>query len=96
MWGVVADGGGGGTSYNDHMTTITAEAVSEGRTSRIWKSVATFLAGAVLAGGLATGVALAREDSPSPRVTSPANTVKSPSVSSLGDFGCRLQVHGPC
>ena len=96
MWGVTPDGGSGDTSYNDHMTTITAEAVSEGRTSQIWKSVATFVAGAVLAGGLATGVALARDESPSPSVTTPTRTVNGPSVSPSGDLGCRVQVPGPC
>jgi hypothetical protein len=94
IWGVVADGGADRRPYNCCMTTITAEAVSAGRTSGIWKSVATFVAGAVVAGGLATGVSLARDDS-SPSVHGTTSTV-SVSGPSSDDLGCRVHPHGFC
>ena len=77
------------------MTTITAEAVSEGRTSQIWKSVATFVAGAVLAGGIVTGVSMARDDSSS-SVHGPTKTVNV-STPSSDDPGCpSLHRRGVC
>jgi len=76
------------------MTTITAEAVTAGRTHRIWTSVATFVAGAVVAGGLATGVSLARDDSSS-NVHRPTSTV-SVSNPSSDDLGCRTHRLGDC
>ena len=78
-----------------HMTTITAEAVPAGRTHQIWKSVATFVAGAVLAGGIVTGVSMARDDSSS-SVHGPAKTVNV-STPSSDDPGCpSLQRRGLC
>ena len=77
------------------MTTITAEAVSAGRTHRIWKSVATLVAGAVLAGGIVTGVSMARDDSSS-SVHSPTKSINV-STPTSDDLGCpSLHRQGPC
>jgi hypothetical protein len=56
-WGAGPDGAAVGASYNDGMTTITAESTTHQPVRRLTRrTITSFVAGAVLAGGVAVGV----------------------------------------